>query len=218
MKRSTLLMVFTMAAALVITVAGCKHRPVNPMDIPGHTRNPIMGAPANLDDNGGRLKIPDANEGATTSVPDELKNPNGTYDMPGTNSLYSQVMGGPHHEDASMFAQDTVYFDTDSSEIKASEQSKLEHVADYFKNNKTDALKIAGYCDERGTEGYNLALGDRRAQSIREYLIGLGVEAGRVGTVSFGEADPVDPGHNETAWKKNRRGLSILEVPDVPTK
>jgi len=207
-----------MAAALVITVAGCKHKPVNPTDIPGHTRKSIVEAPANPNDGADRLKIPDAGEGIATSAPVDIKNANGTYDQPSDNSLFKQVMDGPHHEDRNIFAQDTIYFDTDSSVIKASEQSKLEHVASYFKSNKTDALKIEGYCDERGTEGYNLALGDRRAQSIREYLIGLGVEAGRVGTVSFGESNPVDLGHNEAAWQKNRRGLSILEIPDAPTK
>ena len=90
-------MVFTMAAALVITVAGCKHKPVNPTDIPGHTRKSIVEAPANPNDGADRLKIPDAGEGIATSAPVDIKNANGTYDQPSDNSLFKQVMDGPHH-------------------------------------------------------------------------------------------------------------------------
>ena len=72
---------------------------------------------------------------------------------------------------------------------------------------------MEGNCDERGTEKYNLSLGERRALAVREYLANLGVDSRRVVTVTYGAAKPVDPGHNESAWKKNRRGELILLTP-----
>ena len=65
---------------------------------------------------------------------------------------------------------------------------------------------MAGHCDERGTTEYNVALGQRRAESVRKYLTGLGLDAGKIKAVSYGKERPVDPGHNEAAWSKNRRG------------
>lgn len=70
-----------------------------------------------------------------------------------------------------------------------------------------------GHCDERGTEEYNRSLGERRAQGIREFLAREGVDASRVRTISFGEDKPVETGHNEAAWSKNRRGEFILLTP-----
>jgi peptidoglycan-associated lipoprotein len=107
----------------------------------------------------------------------------------------------------------TVHFDLDSSTVKSSEKSKVEAVADYLKQHPADALKIEGYCDERGTEEYNRSLGERRALALREYLANLGGNPDRIVTVSFGEERPVDPGHNEAAWAKNRRGEFILLTP-----
>jgi len=113
-------------------------------------------------------------------------------------------------EDPNIFAPYTVYFELDSSVIRSDEGPKLENIAQYFATNKTDVLMVEGHCDERGTEQYNMALGDRRALAVREYLIKLGVENTRIRTVSYGESRPVDPRHNEAAWKKNRRGFSLL--------
>lgn len=66
-------------------------------------------------------------------------------------------------------------------------------------------IRIEGHCDERGTSEYNLALGDRRANSAKKYLVDLGISAERLSTISYGEEKPADPGHNEAAWAKNRR-------------
>jgi peptidoglycan-associated lipoprotein len=72
---------------------------------------------------------------------------------------------------------------------------------------------VEGHCDERGTEGYNLSLGERRALAVRTYLVNLGISADRVYTISFGEARPAVDGHTEAAWSKNRRGEFILLLP-----
>jgi peptidoglycan-associated lipoprotein len=117
------------------------------------------------------------------------------------------------HRDETIFKAYSVYFDYDRSAIKSSERSKLEAVADHLKGQPTHKLKIEGNCDERGTEGYNLALGERRALAAREYLVKLGITPDRIYTISFGESRPVELGHNEASWSKNRRDDFVLLTP-----
>jgi peptidoglycan-associated lipoprotein len=105
----------------------------------------------------------------------------------------------------------TVYFGYDSSELDASAKSALQANADWLKANGKRAIRIEGHCDERGTIKYNIALGERRANSVREYLEGLGVSSSRVRIVSYGEERPVDPGHGEDSWKQNRRAEFWIE-------
>jgi peptidoglycan-associated lipoprotein len=123
----------------------------------------------------------------------------------------SSIEGRP--QDRQKFAAYTVHFDVDSAAIKGSEQSKIEVVADYFKSNQAGDLLIEGHCDERGTEGYNITLGDKRANALREYLVNLGVSPARIFTKSLGEAQPVATGNNEAAWSQNRRGEFIFVEP-----
>ncbi|WP_457571640.1 peptidoglycan-associated lipoprotein Pal [Desulfovulcanus sp.] len=98
-----------------------------------------------------------------------------------------------------------IYFDFDSFELKPEARTILQQKAELLKKYKNLRLVIEGHCDERGTEEYNLALGERRARAAYEFLILLGVESNRMQIVSYGEEFPADPGHNETAWAKNRR-------------
>jgi len=97
-----------------------------------------------------------------------------------------------------------VYFDYDSAKIKPSEMSKLQAVADALRGNNKKLL-IEGHCDERGTAEYNRALGERRAQAALAELKRLGIDASRLSTISYGKERPVDPGHDDTAWSRNRR-------------
>ncbi len=97
-----------------------------------------------------------------------------------------------------------IYFGYDSYVVSDSELVKLDVVADAMKKMSNDII-IAGFTDERGTEEYNRGLGERRAQAVREALIGMGVNGGRIQTVSFGEEMPADPGSGEAAWAANRR-------------
>jgi peptidoglycan-associated lipoprotein len=115
--------------------------------------------------------------------------------------------------DESKFEADTVHFDYDSSVVKSSEQSKVEDVANFMKANPGDALQIQGHCDERGTDQYNYALGERRALALREDLIGMGVNGSRILTVSYGRSRPVDTGHSDAAHARNRRGVFVLLTP-----
>lgn len=98
-----------------------------------------------------------------------------------------------------------IHFDYDQAFIREDAKPVLAKIADAVKANRPSSLLIEGHCDERGTAEYNLALGERRAEATKKYLISLGVGAGSLSTVSFGEEKPVDPGHTEAAWAKNRR-------------
>ena len=99
----------------------------------------------------------------------------------------------------------TVYFAYNSEDLDDTARATLQANADWLKANAKYRVEIGGHCDERGSIGYNVALGDRRAASVRSYLGTLGVDASRLTAVSYGEERPADPGHDETAWAKNRR-------------
>ncbi|AZR81859.1 MULTISPECIES: peptidoglycan-associated lipoprotein Pal [Piscirickettsiaceae] len=98
-----------------------------------------------------------------------------------------------------------VNFDFDRSEVKAEFYEIIKLNADYMALDSTANVTIKGYCDERGTREYNLALGERRANAVKNALVAEGVSPSRINVISYGEEDPVDPAHTEAAWAKNRR-------------
>ncbi|HXV76251.1 MAG TPA: peptidoglycan-associated lipoprotein Pal [Candidatus Polarisedimenticolaceae bacterium] len=105
----------------------------------------------------------------------------------------------------------TVYFAFDRAELTDTAREILRENANWLKANPKWNVAIEGHCDERGTIEYNLALGQRRANTVRDYLTSLGVPASRIRSVSYGEERPADPGHTEASWAKNRRGVSLVE-------
>ena len=104
-----------------------------------------------------------------------------------------------------MFLNDDIYFEFDSSTLTPEAQLILKKKAEWLQNNPEAMSTIEGHCDDRGTNEYNLALGDRRATSAKTFLVDLGISASRLTTISYGEERPADPGQNEEAWEKNRR-------------
>ena len=98
-----------------------------------------------------------------------------------------------------------IHFEFDRADLTADTQRRLDALAEKLRAHPKATIKVAGNCDELGTEEYNLALGQKRADAVKGYLSRLGIEAGRVDTVSFGEEKPVDPGHTPEAWQANRR-------------
>jgi peptidoglycan-associated lipoprotein len=102
------------------------------------------------------------------------------------------------------------FFELDSSELSAEAQQALTEDATLLRNNPRWTITIEGHCDERGTAEYNLALGERRAITARAYLVSLGISADRLRTVSYGKEFPFDPGHDETAYAKNRRAHFVI--------
>ena len=111
---------------------------------------------------------------------------------------------------APVTAFQNIYFDFDKSFIRADAKPVLEAVAAYMMKNPGAKLTVEGNCDERGTAEYNLALGQRRADSAKKYLMNLGVDGNRISTISYGEERPADPAHNEAAWAKNRRDVFVV--------
>jgi peptidoglycan-associated lipoprotein len=103
-----------------------------------------------------------------------------------------------------------VYFELDSSDLSTANQKALDDNAALLKRYPSWAVTIEGHCDERGTAEYNLALGERRAIAARAYLVSLGIAADRLRTVSYGKEFPFDPGHDETAFAKNRRAHFVI--------
>jgi peptidoglycan-associated lipoprotein len=99
----------------------------------------------------------------------------------------------------------TVYFDYDKSEIRSDARSALKSNAEVIGSGDGATVTIEGHCDERGSTEYNLALGERRANAVKRYLVDLGVPSSRLRTVSFGEDRPAVQGHDESAWRYNRR-------------
>ena len=91
-----------------------------------------------------------------------------------------------------------------------SAQQHLQGMADHLKKTQNTVVQIEGHCDERGSIEYNLALGERRAQSVKNYLVQLGIDAARLSTISYGEEKPAAEGHDEAAWTKNRRAEFTL--------
>jgi len=198
MNRFTYLLV--LGLVLTVAVSGCKKRPSTLTPLPNYGKTTVVQDPKAADI---ASTTPNVKPETVSSTPvrEDIGNP-----MPNTETMANWT------PDANIFKQDTVLFDFDSSAIKASEQAKIAHVADYLKaNNKPlTGVRIEGHCDERGTEEYNRSLGERRAIAVREELLRLGIEAGRVETVSFGEDRPAVQGHDETAYRQNRRGAFIL--------
>jgi peptidoglycan-associated lipoprotein len=103
-----------------------------------------------------------------------------------------------------------IHFDYDSSNIRSDAREILQINANYFMKNRVSSIVIEGHCDERGTDEYNMALGERRAQETKKYLVNLGVKESLMKTVSFGEEHPLDPASNEEAWAKNRRAHFVV--------
>jgi len=118
--------------------------------------------------------------------------------------------------DREKLAAYTVHFKFDSAVVEDGEQAHVASVAEALKADSLAQLLIEGHCDERGTGEYNRSLGERRALVLRERLAKLGVDASRIRTISYGKDQPVDPGHNEAAWAKNRRGQFDWCMPKSP--
>ena len=105
---------------------------------------------------------------------------------------------------------DRVYFDTDSHDVRADAQPLLDAQAGWLRRYSSVRVRIEGNCDERGTREYNLALGARRANSVRDYLVSHGITSDRIATISYGKEQPLDGGSDEGAWQKNRNGHTAI--------
>jgi peptidoglycan-associated lipoprotein len=119
--------------------------------------------------------------------------------------LTEQIDLGSYSNDPNTEVYKNIQFDYDKSDIRPDAKPILENIAMDLKANPAKYLLVEGHCDERGTNEYNLALGERRALATREYLVTLGIAPEKIDTISYGEERPLELGHDESAWKFNRR-------------
>ena len=125
-----------------------------------------------------------------------------------TTNETTTTAGLPEIDDATLFGAtglEVIYFDYNSYSLRPDALASLKANAEKIKQNTTALIQIEGHCDERGTQEYNLTLGEKRALATREYLMSMGVSGDRMVTISYGEEDPQDAGHTEASWSKNRR-------------
>jgi peptidoglycan-associated lipoprotein len=113
-------------------------------------------------------------------------------------------------ESIKAFQDQLIYFDFDMFSLSAESRDILAQKASFLKNNSNLNVQIQGNCDERGTTEYNLALGERRAKAAQDYLVSLGIDSARISTISYGKERPIDPGHTEEAWTKNRNDQFVI--------
>jgi peptidoglycan-associated lipoprotein len=117
----------------------------------------------------------------------------------------ADVQGNPLHDPNNVLSKRSVYFDFDSNVVKDEFRPLVQAHARYMVEHRDSRVRIEGNCDERGSREYNLALGQRRAESVKKMMTVLGVQDGRIETVSYGEEKPMSQGHDEQAWSQNRR-------------
>jgi len=196
MKTNKTIYALAIGLAFTLAATGCRHEPVDVTKMPGLTP-PVVSDQGSLN----TIPVNPGNSGASSS----------------------QIATAPLDmfegmiKDPAALAAYTIHFAYDSAVIRSSEQANLQAVAQALAADSNAKLLIEGNCDERGTEEYNRALGERRALAAREALAKLGVDPSRVRTESFGKDNPVDPAHNEAAWAKNRRDDFVLLHPATGT-
>ncbi len=198
MSKSFKSFAITMALLALVAAPAC------------HKKTPPPVVAPSVDTSPGVPPIPPTVTTATAqTVPTETD-----FVSPKTDTVATEVLPNDIGElnrvaQARGYIQDA-FFEYNDSTLTADAQTALTSSATWLKKNPQYNLLIEGHCDERGTEQYNLALGDRRANQAKEYLVTLGVDTGRIRTVSYGEERPFDPGHDDAAWAKNRRDHLVL--------
>jgi len=193
-----------LAALILSLVAGCGKKP-----IPSYSTETGHNAPEGKEI--GSTSIGSISE---ENMPGEETLDAGAQDGMGANGFAAADAQSDEYKrlhGRSSVEMQPVYFNFDQATIRDDQIPRLEHNGDYLKNNPSRNVVIEGNTDERGTNEYNLALGERRAINAKNYLVELGVEPDRIRTVSYGEERPLFPGHDEDAWSQNRRDDFVLE-------
>ncbi len=148
---------------------------------------------------------------ACTSKPETAADTSGTGQASSTQTAAVAMAPAPgSQEDLVVNVGDRVFFDYDRYELRSEARAQLEKQAAWMRNFPQVTVTIEGHCDERGTREYNLALGERRADSARNYLIALGVDPNRIRIISYGKERPAMVGSDETSWAQNRRAVTVV--------
>ena len=204
MKLNKMALPLVLALTAMLATTGCRH------GFNGKVTNLPGQRAGQVGDNNGTGTIPSA------PPIDNNPPPFAQNQTPGTTPT-SEFNLDNYNQDRSALANYTVHFKFDSAVVQDNEQANIASVAQALSDPSLKLL-IEGHCDERGTEEYNRSLGERRALALREALAKNNVDPMRVKTISYGKDKPVDPGHDEAAWSKNRRGEFILLHPKGPVQ
>jgi peptidoglycan-associated lipoprotein len=198
MKLNKIVLMLTLALVATLGATGCKKTPPRTTMLPGNQA--LVG---------GEPQPPTLPPGDTFGAGG---GPGSTGLTTGPGTLATAEGWDPSQcdQDRAALADQTVHFAFDSAAVLSKEQNKIVIVSEKLKSDASALLLIEGNCDERGTEEYNRALGERRALALREALASAGIDPARIRTISYGKDKPADPGHDESAWSKNRRGEFIL--------
>ncbi len=208
MKTLTTLLLITFFSASLVLLGGCGKKPVPPYS----SQSGTSSATGENTENGADSGLGTITE-ETTLAEESLDSAGQTGEALGGFSVSSDQESEEYKKTYGRSSSEMlpVYFDFDQAGIRGDQISRLEHNADYMKANPSRNLVIEGNSDERGTNEYNLALGERRALNAKNYLIELGVEEYRIRTLSFGEERPLFTGQTEFDWSQNRRDDFVLE-------
>ena len=194
----------------LLASSGCKsQKPVGLTKIP--TLTPIVKTvtvPGPAQPLGGGNPLPGGNPGGGGTGPTIVEIPTDPL-----NQALGNNFSGNDSEDRDTFLAQMVHFDYDSSSVRPTDLAKVEIVAQYMVQNPSHKLMIEGHCDERGTEDYNVSLGERRALAVVDELLRLGISQERIRTTSYGEKIPMADGLTEQAFSQNRRGEFVLLRP-----
>jgi peptidoglycan-associated lipoprotein len=197
MKLNKIILPLMLALAAMLATTGCKKGFNGVTPLYGSKPGPIGGEiPGGTLSSGSQL--------GQETPPTTTAFPTGPIPLPDNRTW------DPKDTIQEPMADQTVHFAFDSAAVQSKEESKIIIVSEKLKSDPSALMWIQGNCDERGTEEYNRALGERRALALREALIRSGIEVERVQTISFGKDKPVDTGHDESTWAANRRGDFIL--------
>ena len=145
--------------------------------------------------------VPVSDQSSSTTQPSQTGQTSTT-----TPTTQPTITANPLTDPKNILSKRSVYFDFDSNVVKDEYKGLVQAHAKYMVDKKDTKIRVEGNCDERGSREYNLALGQRRAESVKKVMTVLGVQEGRIETVSFGEEKPAASGHDETSWAQNRRG------------
>jgi len=186
-KRSARLLFCLLILSLAIFVVGCPKKP--PQEAPQTTAPAVTEKPAPAQEIPKEQGFDETREIPSSSIEDQDT---------ALAKLNAQKPLG------------TIYFEFDKADLRSDALDQLKKNAEWLKANSKYRVRIEGNCDERGTTEYNLALGDQRAAVAKTYLVRAGIAASRIETISYGEEHPVDSGHSDSAWAKNRRDDFII--------
>lgn len=196
-KRWAVILICMALAGLMLTTASCSKKKVIPDPVVGANQSGGAGGPG-TSGSGGSGNGPGGNGGGDLS--------GGTSG--GAGGSEGGAYGASGYGDV---IDEDVYFSFDSAVLSGEAQENLRRKAEWLKSHADKNVTIEGHCDERGTNEYNMALGDRRAESAKSFLSTLGIAASRMNTISYGEERPADSGHGESAWSKNRRAHFVVQ-------